>query len=142
MLLVPSCPLQLLIFFPCSVHLFWLLCAKWTCFSVPIYLVFCKFLVPFYTFPSLGTGNVHLWFCWKYFVSFWPEFVSCYIHIILIFGLFNLNQISWMFHASVFLDLTPSWTHVSIFFYRIFNSWDSIFYLLYYVGEACLCVFY
>ena len=61
------------------------------------------------------------------------------IPIILKFVLFIVSQISWMFCVKNLLDLMFSLANESIFFYCIFNTWDSFFYLMYSVCYSCLC---
>ena len=54
------------------------------------------------------------------------------------FHLFIVSWISWMFWVRSFLFWAFSLTVVSLFSVIIFCTWDSLFYLLYSVSDACM----
>jgi len=61
------------------------------------------------------------------------------IPIIFRFGLFILSQISWIFCVRKFLDLTFSWTAVSISFILSLYFSYTLSHLLSSAGAACVC---
>lgn len=68
---------------------------------------------------------------WDYFAASIP--------IVLRFGLFIVSLIFWMFCVMNFFRFNIVFDQCINLFYCIFYAWDSVFYLLYSVDDACIC---
>ena len=128
------------LFFLCLVRLvFWLLCGGRNFFSVPVYLKFCRLLVCLWASIFIRLGKFSSIILLKIFIGplSWESSLSS-IPIILRFHLLIVSWISWMFWVKelfafcIFFDF-----NVNVFF-GIFCPWDSLFYLLYSVSDACI----